>query len=91
MAKNAQNRIAPEQMTFEQALAELEAIVAAMEQGEVPLAESLDQYERGVQIIKRCRGLLASAEKKIELLSEDDKGKPATEPLDEPPAGPSEP
>ena len=69
-------------MTFEQALAELAAIVAAMEQGEVPLAESLDQYERGVQMIKRCRTLLGQAEKKIELLAENEKGKPTTEPLD---------
>lgn len=84
MAKANTNKLPPEQMSFEQALADLEAIVAAMEQGEVPLAESLEQYERGVQMIKRCRALLAQAEKKIELLSEDEKGKPVTGPLEVP-------
>lgn len=80
--RNSDNSLAAEQLTFEQALAELEAIVAAMERGEVPLAESLQKYERGVQMIKRCRSLLGQAEKKIELLAESDKGEPVTEPLD---------
>jgi exodeoxyribonuclease VII small subunit len=82
--RNNKEQPTPEQLSFEQALAELEAIVAAMERGEVPLAESLEQYERGVQMIKRCRVLLAQAEKKIELLGETDKGEPVTEPLAEP-------
>ncbi len=82
--RNSKEKAAPDQLSFEQALGELEAIVAAMERGEVPLAESLEQYERGVQMIKRCRSLLAQAEKKVELLSENEKGEPATEPLVEP-------
>jgi len=80
--KTDKTKADPEQMSFEQALAELESIVEAMEQGEVPLAESLEHYERGVRMIKRCRALLADAEKKIELLGEDEKGRPTTEPLD---------
>ena len=84
MAKKTKDELPADQLTFEQSLVELEQIVAAMEQGEVPLAESIAQYERGVQMIQRCRGLLEQAEKKIELLAEKDNGKPATEPLDEP-------
>jgi exodeoxyribonuclease VII small subunit len=84
MAKKTKDELPAEQMSFEQALADLEQIVAAMEQGEVPLAESIAQYERGVQMIQRCRGLLEQAEKKIELLAEKDNGKPTTQPLDEP-------
>jgi exodeoxyribonuclease VII small subunit len=72
----------PEKMSFEQALGELEGIVEAMEEGEVPLDESLKQYERGVQLLKRCRAILGEAEKKIELLSEDEQGRPITEPLE---------
>ncbi len=79
--KNQGEKLDPATMSFEQALAELESIVAAMEQGEVPLAESLEQYERGIQLIRRCRALLAQAEAKIELLSEDEKGALVTEPL----------
>ncbi|MDD4892299.1 MAG: exodeoxyribonuclease VII small subunit [Phycisphaerae bacterium] len=82
MAKNVKDKPAPEELTFEQALAELDAIVAAMEQGEVSLADALAQYERGVQLVKRCRVLLGEAEKRIELLGEDEKGKPTTTPLD---------
>lgn len=81
MARNNNPRPDPAEMTFEQSLRELETIVAAMEQGEVPLAQSLEQFERGMAMIKRCEGLLSQAEKKIELLTETPKGAPATAPL----------
>ncbi|MCG3179717.1 MAG: Exodeoxyribonuclease 7 small subunit [Phycisphaerae bacterium] len=71
-----------EALTFEQALDELQTIVGAMEEGEVPLGESVAQYERGVSLIRRCRKLLGEAEKRVELLSEDDAGQPGTEPIE---------
>ena len=59
--------------TFEQSLVELEAIVGAIEQGRIGLQEAIGQYEKGMQLIQRCRGMLADAEMKIQQLqlSED--------------------
>jgi len=58
-------------LTFEQAIAKLEQIVSRIEQGEVPLEESIDMYAQGMRLIRQCRGILEGAEKKIRLLSED--------------------
>jgi exodeoxyribonuclease VII small subunit len=55
--------------SFEEALAELEQIVADMEGGQVGLEESLVRYERGNFLIQHCRGVLNTAEKQIEMLS----------------------
>ena len=68
--------------TFEQSLAELEAIVHQLEDGELGLAESLARYEQGVKHLKHCYQLLQSAEQKIDLLTGvSDDGSPITEPL----------
>ena len=55
---------------FEQAIKELGGIVQKIEQGEIPLQDSLSQYERGMALIKHCRGILQKAEKRIEKISE---------------------
>ena len=55
-------------LSFEAALAKLEAIVDSMEQGEVPLAELLAKYEEGSKLLKVCEGRLKDAELKIEKL-----------------------
>ena len=55
-------------LSFENALAKLEAIVDSMEQGEVPLAELLAKYEEGSKLLKVCEGRLKEAELKIEKL-----------------------
>lgn len=71
-------------MSFEAALAELERIVNALEQGRLDLSESLGQYEQGVQHLKRCYDLLARAERRIEMLAGfDADGNPVTTPFDE--------
>ncbi len=57
-------------LNFEQTIKELTGIVAKIEQGEIPLQDSLEQYERGMALIKHCRGILAKAEKRIEKISE---------------------
>ena len=67
----------PEKMTYEQAIEELESIVARIEQGKIGLGESLDQYQRGAALVKRCRGILAEAEQQIETLTVEPPGEQA--------------
>lgn len=70
------------ELDFEAALAQLESIVGRLEQGQVGLTESLDQYEMGVQYLKQCYRLLERAEKRVEILSGmDEDGTPQTEPF----------
>jgi exodeoxyribonuclease VII small subunit len=53
---------------FERSLGELENIVARLEQGELSLEESLQQFERGVGLTRICQNALQQAEQKIEVL-----------------------
>jgi exodeoxyribonuclease VII small subunit len=59
---------APGAPTFEQALAELEALVARMEDGKLPLEESLAAYQRGAELIRFCESKLADAQARIAIL-----------------------
>jgi exodeoxyribonuclease VII small subunit len=67
--------------SFETALAQLEAIVDSMEQGEVPLAELLAKYEEGSKLLKVCESRLKDAELKIEKLKKQKDGPAAFEPF----------
>ena len=58
-----------DQLSYEQAFAELEASVAALESGQHPLDETLRLYERGQELARHCAGLLDKAELKIQLLN----------------------
>jgi exodeoxyribonuclease VII small subunit len=58
-----------ESSSFEEALSELEALVESMEQGELPLEESLKSFERGVTLTRTCQQALKAAEQKVEILS----------------------
>jgi exodeoxyribonuclease VII small subunit len=58
-------------MTFEQAIKELTGIVGKIEQGDIALQDSLQQYEKGMAMIKHCRKILQEAEKRIEKIAED--------------------
>ena len=58
-----------EPVDFEQAMNELEGIVARLEQGDVPLEESLRQFERGIALTRSCQEALKSAEQRVELLA----------------------
>jgi exodeoxyribonuclease VII small subunit len=70
-------------MPFEAALAELENIVAKLESGQAPLAESIAIYERGEALKGHCETLLKAAEARIEKITLSREGKPTgTEPLD---------
>ncbi|HUV41172.1 MAG TPA: exodeoxyribonuclease VII small subunit [Sedimentisphaerales bacterium] len=64
-------------MTFEQTITELTAIVDKIEQGRIPLQDSLQQYERAMALIKHCRTILQQAEKRIEKISEPEDRKQA--------------
>ena len=86
MAKKKSNakKRAAEAASFEKSLAALEQIVAKLEGGRLELADSLDQYEQGVQHLKTCYALLSDAERRIELVQRiDSSGKAETTPLDE--------
>jgi len=56
---------------FETALAELETLVAAMEDGTLPLAQSLAAYQRGVALTRLCQERLAQAEQQVKVLEGD--------------------
>ena len=56
-------------LSFEEAIKALGEIVDKIEAGQTPLEASLEQYERGMGLIKHCRGILQLAEKKIEKIS----------------------
>jgi exodeoxyribonuclease VII small subunit len=58
----------PAEMTFEKALEELEALVARMEDGKLPLEESLAAYQRGADLIKFCESKLTDAQARIAIL-----------------------
>jgi exodeoxyribonuclease VII small subunit len=71
------------QMPFERAMEELESIVKRLEEGKVPLEESVAIYERGEALKRRCEHLLRQAEARVEKITLDAEGKPTgTEPLD---------
>ena len=53
---------------FEQALGDLEALVTAMESGEMSLEESLEAFETGIRLTRECQEALKHAEQKVQLL-----------------------
>jgi exodeoxyribonuclease VII small subunit len=68
--------------SFEDALAELEAVVRDLEDGQIGLEDSLSRYERGVGLIKRCCAQLREAEQRILVVTgTDDEGKPILQPF----------
>jgi exodeoxyribonuclease VII small subunit len=66
MAKSPPTSAAPK--TFEAALAELDELVEKMENGQLPLEESLSAYQRGTELLKFCDTVLKEAEQKIKVL-----------------------
>jgi exodeoxyribonuclease VII small subunit len=81
MAQNNNTDIA--KLPFERAIEELESIVKRLEEGKVPLEESVAIYERGEALKHRCEDLLRQAEARVEKITLGADGKPTgTEPLD---------
>jgi exodeoxyribonuclease VII small subunit len=56
---------------FEEALASLEALVEAMEDGDLSLEESLKAFEQGIKLTRECQTALEQAEQKVQLLVKD--------------------
>jgi exodeoxyribonuclease VII small subunit len=69
--KKPDQRPDPAEMTYEQAIAELEAINQRIEQGEIGLEESLEEYRRGLALAKRCNAILETAEQEIKRIKPD--------------------
>ena len=59
------------ELSFEKALEELEALVARMEDGKLPLEESLAAYQRGAELVKFCESKLTDAQARIAILDGD--------------------
>ena len=58
----------PKLPDFEHSLTELEALVAKLEQGDVPLEDALKTFERGVALTRQCQTALRTAQQKVEVL-----------------------
>jgi len=67
--------------TFESSLDELERIVRELERGDLPLEKSLELFEQGVKLSRACQERLSEAERRIEILTRDNQGRPATRPF----------
>ena len=61
---------APDAPSYEQALAELEALVQAMEAGKLPLDQLLASYKRGAELLQLCRSRLQAVEDQVKLLDD---------------------
>jgi exodeoxyribonuclease VII small subunit len=81
MAENTQLDV--KKLSFERAIEELESIVKRLEDGKVPLEESVAIYERGEALKRRCEELLRQAEARVDKITTDASGQvTGTEPLD---------
>jgi exodeoxyribonuclease VII small subunit len=63
--------VVPSELSFEKALEELEGLVARMEDGKLPLEESLAAYQRGAELVKFCESKLTDAQARIAILDGD--------------------
>ncbi len=75
--------VAVDELSFEDALAELDETVRQLEAGALPLDESLALFERGQKLSARCQGLLQAAELKVQQLAPKPGSGYSLEPFDE--------
>lgn len=69
--------------TFEESLAQLENIVRQLDDGKTSLEVALQEYEKGIKLLKHCSNLLNSAQQRIEILrGTDDEGAPILDPVE---------
>ena len=78
-AREKQERSEPK---FEDALTELESVVKRLEEGDIPLEESLAAFERGVTLVRLLHARLDSVQTRIEELTRSERGNLALEPLE---------
>ncbi|TKB46870.1 exodeoxyribonuclease VII small subunit [Ferrimonas sediminicola] len=64
----------PDNLSFEQALLELEQIVGNLEQGNLPLEQALKQFERGIHLVRASQQKLTQAEQSVQMLTKDGEG-----------------
>ena len=76
-----------DQPTFEEALSQLECLVAGIEGGKIGLQDAISEYEKGMKLIQYCRSVLADAEAKIQKLQLDGNGNLQAVPMEAPPLG----
>lgn len=69
--------------SYEKAIAELENILAKMDEGEVPLAESMEHFETGMKLVARCEEILNSYERRITKIVEERNGQFREEPMEQ--------
>jgi exodeoxyribonuclease VII small subunit len=69
---------APSSLSFEEAVAELEAIIERMEGGEVGLEESLEAHRRGETLIVRCQAVLDKAQQSLQQVTPETPGRSDT-------------
>jgi exodeoxyribonuclease VII small subunit len=60
----------PKEAGFESTLAELEALVARMEAGDLPLEEAMRSFERGVKLTRECQAALQAAQQRVQVLTQ---------------------
>ncbi len=72
-------------LKFEEAMQRLDAIVAAMESGEIGVEESIAKYEEAMGLAAHCRQILDAAEQRIQKIQLDAAGKPQVTPFEPPP------
>ncbi len=69
-------------LSFEEAFAQLEAAVAALQDGQMPLERALHYYEEGMKLAQHCSNLLEKAELRVQQLRMSDEAKPVVEPFE---------
>ncbi len=71
------------EMSFEEAMSELESVVQQLESGDVELEASIQLYERGAALKRRCEEKLKDAEEKVAAITLNERGEPnGTSPVD---------
>ena len=71
-----------ETASFEEAFAQLEAAVVALQDGQLPLERALQYYEEGMRLARHCNDLLQQAELRVKQLRVDDEGNINLEPFE---------
>lgn len=71
----------PADMSFEEALKELEGIIVRLERGDMPLADAVEQYKRAETLRARCNTVLEEAELAVNSVTRGADGEPDTKPF----------
>lgn len=82
-AKNSQDSAGQNEPTFEEMMAQLDAIVESVEEGKIGLEELIDAHEKGMRLYQKCRKMLTDAESRIQKLQAEEGGQARLEPFQE--------